>query len=213
MNNKMEKKSPYPKCAVSWCTKNAYYNVIGAKRGKYCRGHKQDNMHNVHAYYCQHIGCTTMASFGYPEIRECQFCFRHMKNGMINIRYTSCAEIGCYAKAKFNWNVQLCGKYCLQHKKSGMIDVSKKPNMSDVSNPIPHCDNKITQPLKIIQLLPTNKPKPIIHIPKIEKKFIQLPPITYKRLLPPIDPLISRFNMAEQFNRPYQLTPPFKKQC
>jgi hypothetical protein len=119
------------------CGKNAIYNFIGEKKGRFCFNHKEPNMINVKSKHCESDGCIVRPVYNNSGEKKGRFCFKHKEPSMIDVNNKICEIDECRIRANYNISGEKKGRFCINHKELNMIDVIHKYCRSDGCNTRP----------------------------------------------------------------------------
>lgn len=108
------------------CTKTAYFNVVGQKKGLYCATHKMGIMVNVVDKRCLYTGCQKRAIFNEPGQKSRAYCDDHRTPTMVNMAAKRCDHPGCYVTPIYNVPDAAKAAYCIDHKSDEMVNILGK---------------------------------------------------------------------------------------
>lgn len=116
-SNKNIKRPDNRTCKI--CGKRAVFNMIGEKKGKYCKQHKTEEMVDVVNIKCLHKDCKIQPVYNYPNENKGKYCSLHALDGMVDVRHDQC-EICKNIRANFGFVGEKQTR-CFEHKLENMI--------------------------------------------------------------------------------------------
>ena len=102
------------------CNKQAAFNILGLKNGRFCLTHKTDDMVDVKSKRCAHVSCNTKPSFNIFGGRP-KFCFLHKLEGMVDVNHPLCEAEKCETRPSYNLRGMSKPRFCAKHKEADMI--------------------------------------------------------------------------------------------
>ena len=114
------------KCKHEGCTIVQKFNILGSKKGVFCREHKEPGMVDVIHKKCNHDGCTTVPTYNIPGSKKGVFCSVHSdKHTMVDVVRENCEHTGCLTKCKVYGLPGYFATRCRKHPMPGMMKISK----------------------------------------------------------------------------------------
>ena len=114
------------RCEHEGCKSQPAFNVKGAKRGRFCKDHKEIGMVNVRNKRCEHEGCKSQPAFNVEGATKGRLCKDHKEIGMVDVKHKRCEHEGCKSRPSFNVEGSTKGRFCKDHKEIGMVNVRNK---------------------------------------------------------------------------------------
>ena len=115
------------RCEHPECTARPLFNLIGQKRGRFCKAHKTIEMVDLHHKQCEHPECTSLNPvFNLIGQKRGRFCKKHKTDEMVDLHNKQCEHPECTSNPVFNLIGQKRGRFCKVHKTDEMVDLHHK---------------------------------------------------------------------------------------
>lgn len=98
-----------------------------ADKRRFCSGHAQGDMVNIHNKKCQALGCTKQPVFRKGG-QQASMCATHKSNGMRNVNNRICADPSCTKQPSYGFSGE-AKKLCAPHKLDGMINIKSQHSL------------------------------------------------------------------------------------
>ena len=98
-----------------------------------CSQHKTNGMVRIYTPTCDHGGCDTIASYGYPGERPI-YCYRHSVDGTTQLRKKKCTHPSCARNAYYGDGGK--ATFCRRHATDGMTGPGGE-RISTTASPAP----------------------------------------------------------------------------